>query len=251
MMAGVRRRAKSLVESDDRGITLTELIVAIALSTVVMGLIVSFFVQITNATITSNESRNSTAAAANIAAALADAIRPAAPVRLTTNTDLDPAIIRGDDVSVMLYSFADNLATDIRPVRIRFSLDAKKQLVEERWDATRSAITNPWVFPPLANTPALTRTLPGALIDPLASAPVGSTAGQSLFVYIKPDPSKPGSCVTVDPGPAGLSAADLKLIVGVEFTVRTRGDGPSRISPVTIQNKVLMPNVGIQCQDDS
>ncbi|MBG6055653.1 hypothetical protein IWX81_002076 [Salinibacterium sp. CAN_S4] len=222
-----------------------ELIVSMALTTLVLSMVVGFFVQITSATIKANESRSTTALGSNIANELADVIRPATTLRVVGSTAPDPALVAATNTSLTIYAFADNTSSNVRPIRVSFSQDAKKQLVEKRWNATTNATTGLWEFPALGATPASTRVFPGALIDPSVAVGAGASETAPLFVYLD------SASQVVVPSGTGLTLAQRSTIAAIRFTVRTRTDTSATAQPVAIQNTVGMPNLGLQSKDDS
>jgi hypothetical protein len=233
----LRERAR-----DDRGLSMMELIVAMGLSSLVLTLVVSFFIQITTATVSANNSRNSTAITSNIANELVDVIRPATKVIGALATD--PAVVAGTTNSLIIYTNADNVATDIRPIRVSFTLDAQKRLVEKRWAATKDSLGN-WIFPALTAVPVSTRTLPGAILDPSTATTASATDRAPLFAYLD------SACAYIVPGSSGLTLDQRKAVAVIEFTVRSRTEDSTTALPATIQNAVGMPNVAQQCKDDS
>jgi prepilin-type N-terminal cleavage/methylation domain-containing protein len=242
MMHSLRARSLGVRARDDRGLSMVELIVAMGLSSIVLTLVVSFFIQITTATVSANNSRNSTAITSNIANELVDTIRPATKVIGALVTD--PAVVAGTANTLTIYTNADSVATDIRPIRVSFSLDSQKRLVEKRWAATKDSLGN-WIFPALTIAPASTRTLPGIVLDPSTATTASATDRAPLFAYLD------SACAYVIPGSSGLTLDQRKSIAAIEFTVRSRSEGSTTALPATIQNVVGMPNVAQQCKDDS
>jgi hypothetical protein len=210
-----------------------------ALSTVVLAIVVGFFVQITTATANVNYSRRTTASAANLANELADVIRPATPLRVLGQTAPDPAISAGTATSLTIYSYVDNLSNDVRPVRVSFSQNARNELVEKRWDATLNPTSKLWVFPATSATPTSTRVVPGPLIAPSVIAGAAASETAPLFEYLD-SASQP-----IVPATTGLTLAQRNSVTAIRFTVRTRNDGPSSSAPITVQNTVTMPNIGL------
>jgi hypothetical protein len=224
---------------DDEGITLIELLITTLLSTVVLILIGSFFIQMVNATTKSNETRLSTATASDIAAELSDVIRPASPLVIAGATKPAPAVIVGGPNELVIYTYADSVASDIRPIRVRFSLDAKSRLVESRWSATVNASTGLWNFPTLATAPTSSRTLPGTIVPASALVGAETTASAPLFTYFD-EKSAP-----IVPVGGAMTAAQLEAVASVRFTLRVRPSAATKAQVVTIQNVVGMPNLGL------
>ena len=244
MITSIRARFRAPWRSDS-GLSMMELIVSMGLSTIVLTMVVGFFVQITSATVKANDSRNTTAMASNIANELADVIRPATTLRVMGLTAPDPAILSATGASLTIYTYADNTSSSVRPIRISFSQNAKKQLVERQWNATMNASTGLWEFPAITTTPASTRVFPGVLIDPSTATGAGATETAPLFVYLDS-----GSAVVV-PASTGLTLAQRASVAAIRFTVRTRTDTSTTARPIAIQNTVGMPNLGLQSKDDS
>ena len=244
MITAIRTRFGASRRSDI-GLSLTELLVSMGLSTLVLTMVVGFFVQITSATVKANDSRNTTAIASNIANELADVIRPATTLRVVGSTAPDPAIVSATDTSLTIYAYVDNTSNDVRPIRVNFSQDSQKRLVEKRWLATKNATTGLWEFPAVTATPTSTRVFPGALIDPSTVPGAGATETAPLFVYLD------SASQVAAPSGTGLTLAQRNSIAAIRFTVRTRTDTSTTAKPVAIQNTVGMPNLGLQSKDDS
>ena len=225
--------------SSDEGITLVELLITMLLSTLVLLIIGSFFVQIVNATSKSNEARFATATAANIANELSDVIRPASTLVAVGSTKPTPAVAVGSANELVIYTYSDSVTSDIRPIRVRFALNAKNQLVESRWNATVNTTTGLWNFAAITTTPASTRTLPGTIVAPAAPTATETTATAPLFTYLDVN-----SAVVV-PGGATLTDAQLETVASIRFTLRVRASTTPKAQVIVIQNVVGMPNLGL------
>ena len=239
MITAIRTRFAVVRRDDDAGITLAELLITMFLSSLVLGLVATFFVQIARATTSANQSRQGSSIAANIANELSDTIRPATSLVVSGATKPDPAVVIGLPSKVTLYTFADNVATNVQPIRVQFEVTAANRLLESRWVATKNATTGLWVFPAMTATPSSTRLFPGTIIAASAATTPATSASAPLFSYYD------SQSVEIIPAATGLTQSQRESVASIRFTVRTRSEASTTAAVVTIQNTVGLPNLGL------
>lgn len=209
--------------ADDDGVTMAELLVTMALTTVVMTLVAGALIQVATVTTSSTQSRDASGSASNIANEMSKVIRSASTNAISGSTDVEAAVVAGTASTVTLTSFVDTASTSPKPTRVQFAVSSSGQIVETRWAATSTG--SPWLF---ATTASRTTIFPGT------HAAAGSTP---LFTYFDAAKNQ------VSPTSTGLTAAQRALITSVKFSLRIRGASGS--GAVSIVNTVGMPNVQI------
>nr|WP_241732327.1 type II secretion system protein [Galbitalea soli] len=231
MRSALDRTRARLAGGDDRGITLIELLVATLIFSILLTLVVSAY---------STLSRSITLAGAvdsNVKLSslgmneISKVLRFAATNPVLGHPINDPAFVTADVETLTVYSYVDANATTPAPVKVTFSLNASRQLVEQRYAGT--ATNGFWSF---ASTPSVTRILTGAVIAP-------SAGERPLFSY---QTVTNGTYLTVPSG--GLTASQLPQVAAVTVTMKIKGAsgaGGGASSPMTISNTVGLPNLGL------
>jgi prepilin-type N-terminal cleavage/methylation domain-containing protein len=210
----------------ERGFSLPEMIVAMALFAVVMTLVLTFIVSFSTTFSRERAASESTNVAAIGMNSVTKVIRSG-----TTLTEPDRAIfIRADREELIMYTYLAEDSIDPAPIRVRFHIDAGRQLRESRWNATSS--DNPWTFPVLTATPATNRVVARTLVAPTAAEI--AAGGSYLFEYLNDD-----GAVIATP----VAANQLGNIATVRVTMMVQADITGRAAPVVLQNRVGMPNL--------
>jgi type II secretory pathway pseudopilin PulG len=220
----LRTRAARL-RSDERGITLVELLVAMALTAIVATLVVSI-VATASRTLSSQALATTNSETAALAMReLTRVLRSGAPIRLTGSTATTPIVSAAGTASLTVTSYVDSVVDPSVPVRVLFAV-TDGTLTEQRFTVTPvgDAFT-------IATTGGATRTLARGLT---------TTAAEPLFTYYD-------AAGVIIPIPTGgtLPETDLPRIAAVRITVRVQRDDSQRASSVTIDNTVGLPNLGI------
>ena len=225
MTAGLRRLRRE--RRDDRGITLAELLVTMTLLAIMSAIIVSFMSTISRSFTEDAAATDSTNVAASGMNELTRVIRSGTELRLTGGGTVNaPVFIAATGNDVTLYAYIDTNSATPAPVKVRFSIDSQRRLVETRWNATTT--TTPWEFVAVA-TPSYSRIV-------ARSIPVGSVP---MFTYL----DVLGHVLT--PASGTFTTTELKTIAAVQIELTVQADGTDRANPVTIRNAVSLPNLGI------
>jgi hypothetical protein len=141
-----------------------------------------------------------------------------------------PIFVDASDESMVLYSYLAEDSFDPAPIRVRFSIDANRQLVESRWSATRGA--EGWTFPALTATPDFQKVVARKII---ARTSAEVAAGRSrLFTYLD---------IAGNPIATPVTSANRGNIASVKVTMNVQADDTGQASPVEIQNRVGLPNL--------
>ena len=238
LTAACRARWRRVSAGPERGMSLTELLVASIVLMIVLTVAANLFI---NATKSMGMAAAVNANAANAANGMNEAARV---IRAGTTNSVsaqvvdNPAFVEAKPESVILYTYVGGDRADPRPVMIRLSLNPQRQLVEERWTGTvlaggYSGFPSPYIGTSGYVAPQLTR-----ILTTTVSPRTGSSA--YLFTYYSdvqgavPVPATAGT----DVPPAGLST-----IVAVRVTLTVQQSLTNSSSPVTLENLVGIPNL--------
>ena len=238
MFARVRRALRHCASRlrGDKGLSLTELIVAIGLFSILATLIITAFATFST---TFNKDRSSTGNT-NMASIgmneLTRVIRGGTLIPTSVDTNL-PVFVSANRESLVVHSYLDTNALSPVPLKVKFEVDsATRELRETRW----TGFPNPtapkyWMF----------RSAPDKVARLVASKIIAPVAGETaMFSYYKIDPvTKKDVLMPIPTG--GLTSAQLLEIVAVEVTVKVQTDATNRATPITLVNRVGIPNLGI------
>jgi len=213
---------------DDRGLSMTELLVGMLLTAVVMAMVGSFFMTTAKLTTAATQTRESNGTAANIANSITSVVRMATTLAKAGSEIPDPAIVAGSRSSLTLYSYANTSAGDPAPVRVTFTLDATGKVTETRCTGTKSG--GFWTFGSCAATS--TRILGVGVL-----APTGTD--DQLFTY------RDGTGTPMVIGTGSLSAAQRADVSSIVVQVRVQAPNAST-EPVLVRNTVVLRNLGLE-----
>jgi hypothetical protein len=224
------RRLRVRLETGDaeRGLSLTELVVAAALSLLILTMVGTVFAQTAQLTASATQNRNSNTVASNIAGELRTVIALAVQVPVQGSSTPLPAIKSGTAGKLEIYSLIDVTdATNPAPTLVTFD-SAGGIMVESR--CVGKATSGFWTFTTCASTS--TRKLGGVITAP--------SAGQSpLFSYLN------GGGAPVALAAGALPPTSLASVASVTVSVNVLADG-SKTAPVYLSSNIGMPNVGLQ-----
>jgi type II secretory pathway component PulJ len=222
MIARLRTRLSRVSDdgASEAGLSLVELLVAMMLTSIVLALVGSMFVNVALATSASNATTQRSSAAANTMNELVKVVRQGANNAVSGQT-VDPAVVSATSTALTIYSFVDTSPTAPAPTKVAFRMDGTN-LVEDRWTATKSS--GYWVF---TGSPA-TRVIGNAVV---------TTGADPLFAYLGADGKPIGS-----PAIAALTLDQRKLVTSVQIAVTIANQSRAGSSPI-IKNTVGMPNL--------
>jgi len=238
------------LREEERGLSLIELLVSITLTAILLTIVVSAFTQFSGSF---RQSRSATDSA-NVADVgmneLTRVIRSATEIEVSGTATNLPVFITAKKEELLLYAYIDTSSLTPAPTLIHFKIDpVSRDLVETRWASTK--VNGYWTFPGFAGsapdrtviasaTPILKRVIARKLVAPTASE-------ASLFTYLKTEGCT-GAQPTCDLVPASgnaLSSAEVQQVVAVGVTMKVQADDLQRAAPVTITNRVGLPNLGL------
>lgn len=232
----IRRRFRPF--SSESGIGLPELLVAMTLLAILMTIVVSVFSSFTRTFTTSRAATDSTNIASIGMNEVTRVIRAGTEIEVNgspTNLSVFVSAARED---VTLHAFIDADSTDPAPIMVRFLVDpVTRDLVEQRWPATK--VDGYWTFPSPASAPASSRTVARQIVAP-------DSGEASLFTYLTSEgcPEAEPTCDIVPASGDGLSVDEIRSVVAVEVTMKVQADETERAEPVTLTNRVGIPNLG-------
>lgn len=211
----------------DDGLSLIELIVSMMVFAVVLTLVGSLFWGMSQTSAQARAIDASSRTSANAMNELALVIRNGASVPKLGQTAPMPAFSVASRESMVLYTVISGSGSSLAPVRVSFSVNASRQLIEVRTKAVESS--GYWTWP--GSAPSTSRNLSGALIVSTDAAP--------LFRYLD------GQGVIIAGNAAGtLATADLEKVASVEITLRVQAEGIASGRTIELKNTVTVPNLG-------
>ncbi|MCW4385332.1 type II secretion system GspH family protein [Salinibacterium sp. SYSU T00001] len=219
--------------SGEAGFSLPELIVAMFLFSIVSTLAVTLVVTVSQAFMRERAATDSTNVAAVGMNEVTRIIRAGTLVPQASGNDL-PVFAEAKKESVTLHAYIDTSSSTPRPLRVRFAIDpATRDLVETRWLSTpHPTVPGAWVF---NSTPDSSRVIARKIV-----VPAGGEA--SLFTYYRIVAGEPQE---ISIGSGGVSSSLFGEIAVVEVRMKVQADITERADPVTITNRVGLPNLGI------
>lgn len=217
--------ARRLRGDDDRGITLVELIVVMALSALVMSLVGTMLVQVARVSAVSNDRSRSTSNAQNIIDAMTTDIRTG--VNIPGNTPVTWAVrpqtertLPGEQLRLITYSDVARPNPIGTPLQVSYALESGN-VIRYVWDAPAEASSYP-----LSSAPTNKRVLGGRV-----------TSLTLRYVQSVCAPPEASPCTVTS-----VTTANAALITAVKVSITALADG-SKV-PVSLASTVYMPNAG-------
>lgn len=230
MTTAVGRLVRS-ARTDERGITLVELIVAMSLSLIVLTIAGSFLVASQKASVTASSVSQNTRAVSVAMNEMGRMLRAATDNPVPTGDDSQFAFQYASATSIRFFAYVNLDSTLSQPVEVQLTLDPNtKRITETKWNGTAvPGNTSYYSFPlgsgaTLTTAPSSTRTL------------VSSAVNASAFTF------KDGAGNVLGSPTAPVAASDLANIRAVGVTV-TVGSSTTDQNAVTLTNTASMPNI--------
>lgn len=227
----ISRIRKCIPSSNDRGITLIELIVAMGLVIVLSTIVVGTYRSLVQAIGTANSLNRNTEQASLGMNEAAREIRAATSNPVSGSSVNDPAFVQATTESLVIYAYVNLQSVSVQqPVMVRLMVDpTTRRLIENIWPATQTS-TGYWIFPSTSTTPTSTRILSSTVATRTSPNPW-------LFTYLA------GSTALVVPTTGSFTTAQLNSITSVQITLTVQSSLTNGTRPVTLQNTVGMPNL--------
>jgi len=215
---------------DESGMSITELVVTMMVTSILLAIVASMFINVAKVTANSNASNSRSSVAANVMEGITKVIRTAANNDVAGSEDPDPALVVGLPNSLTILSYVDTSALTPSPTKVVYRVDANGNVLEDRYASSLSA--GYWVFASTAST----RTLGG---------PVQTLTGtDSLFVYLD------ATNKVVTPASGGLTLLERDTIASIRVNVRILNALSTGADPIVVTNTIGMPNLKISRTDD-
>jgi len=207
----MRRRTR-----DDDGLSLAETMVALGLTVGVVLLATTALID-TSRAVRRNDTRvDSTTIARKGIADLTRVLRAATQLETGSAGALEPAFAYAGPEDLTVYA---NITADQRPTRVRFRVDAARDLVEDKWAATSS--TAPYTFATTPVTRVIARKVP--------------TGSASLFTYLDAT-----GTVMAPPLSDLLARGRVKTVL---LTMTVQANPNSAVPPAVVTNQINIPNI--------
>jgi type II secretory pathway pseudopilin PulG len=246
----IRRVSRTLhrARTNDEGVSLIELMIVMLLSTLILSVVVTLFVNVSRKTTESIDLRSSTADASNIMNAVSTTVRGAVPIDVqpsssgVPNPPL-PALKTAEANTLVVYSYTDAGPSFPVPLQVRYRVDAQGRMVEDRWAANGCSLTNPSgctaAYPQYASpttTPQASRILGNVVVNVTQCASGDTTCQlEPLFRYYD-------ICGTQLGSDSGGAQSRIDDIAWVEFNVRVRAADSQ--ADVRLVNRIGLGNTG-------
>lgn len=213
----------------DTGLTLIELVVAMGISSILITLIVTMFVSTTRSFSDQQGAIDNSRLASTAMNEVTRIVRAGTEIPVYGSTGNEAVFEYAGAEKIVMRSFIDaESAADPAPLKVQFARNAANELVETRWTAYHDHGTY-WKF---NTTSTYARTIARSLLAPSTATP--------LFRYYDKDGTQ-----LVPAAGASLTATQIRNIASVQVTMQVQADGSGRVAPVTIQNMVGLPNLGV------
>lgn len=241
MRAPARARGLLRTQSRQSGLTLAEMLVTMMVLSLLMVMVVSLVTSVTRTFTRERSATDSTRSASIAMKEISRVIRAGTVIRVS-NAPSTPVFLSATAESVVLRSFLDTDSASPKPIVVRFELSGTRDLVEKRWNANPTS--GPfWTFTSLPaapyqatasywTNPAYVRTIARGIMTTAAS-------GVTLLRYYDKDGNE------LVPAAGSLSDTQLLAVAAVKVSVCTQADKTGRSAPVTLENTVGIPNLGI------
>jgi prepilin-type N-terminal cleavage/methylation domain-containing protein len=238
-----RYRVLRAVRADQSGLTLIELLVAVALLGILLTIISGLYVSALRTVTLSREVTANSKMASNAMNESTRAIRAATENPITGTLLNDPAFIVAKPDDILFYAYVNvyaDLTTAQQPVMIRLRVDRTTgTYIESRWTGT-AASDGKWVFtstpceainvPVGCTAPSLRRTLAATM------SPTGT--GNPPFLYLNADG------VAIANTSSGLSPANRLLVAFVRVSLSVQTSLTDASNPTMLESIVGIPNLG-------
>ena len=213
----------------DTGLTLIELVVAMGISSILIALIVTLFVSTTRSFGDQQGAIDNSRLASTAMNEVTRILRAGTEIPVYGVAANEPVFEYAGAEKILMRSFIDaESSADPAPLRVQFARNGSNELVETRWAAYHDHGTY-WKF---NATSTYARTVARSLLPAATSSP--------LFRYFDKNGDE-----LVPAANASLTAAQIRNIVSVQVTMRVQSNESGRVAPVSIQNMVGLPNLGV------
>ncbi|MCR2785920.1 MULTISPECIES: type II secretion system protein [unclassified Microbacterium] len=211
--------------------TLIELVVAMGVFGILLTLVVSMFVGAARLFSDQQGAIDNSRLASTSMNEVTRIIRAGTEIPVPGSTVKKPVFAYAGAEKIIIHSFIDaGTSADPPPVRVEFARNSGNELIETRWAAHHEPVGSTyWAFASAATSSR-----------PIARSLTPVTAGAPLFRYYDQNGG-----VLSPPAGASLTIDQIRTIASVQVTMRVQADASGRVEPVSIQNMVGIPNLGV------
>ncbi len=223
------RRLVLRLHRDQAGVSLSELLVAVSVSMIILVAVGGFFTSTLRAG-TTNTASDQNARTASIAMNSLTRYVHAASLLPKADGTYAAAVTQAGPTQVVFYAYInlDGNSTD-KPVQVRYSLNAAKRLVVDQWDG--SATNGFYSFPATSQTPARSLVIGGPIASPTSD-------GAPLLTYLGAD----GKALPTQPD-GTLASAQLGNIRAVRVNLELGSATAGASGNTHVQNTLYLFNV--------
>ncbi|EAR25716.1 hypothetical protein A20C1_07548 [marine actinobacterium PHSC20C1] len=214
------------VHRDEAGVTLSELIVTIALMSMLLAMVMTIFVTFTKTFAEERSATSNTAGATVAMNELTRVIRSGTENPVAASTLNDPVFSYAGTERVVLQAYLDTDAANPKPVKVEFLITADRTLVEKRWNAQLQA-SGYFTF---QTTAASQRTVVRQI----------STGTTSVFRYFDDSNTE-----LTPPAGGTLTLAQRRVVAAVKVSMTIQTDPTGRAKTASLENTVGIPNLGL------
>lgn len=236
------RTMTRIAARDDRGLGLVELVVAMAVSLLVLGMVGALFAQVARVASDSQIVRTANGAAANVMNELRRELVATADVA-TSTTPASGVVVAAPNL-LIVTSYADSTSTSTVPTLVAFAVNSSGYLTETRITGTLSS--GYYVFTGTASTRTVAGPLTGtstlfAYLDASGNTLVPATATASATQQA----ALTATGRVVGTGTLLLSDAQLPQVAQVQVTAQVAAQLSSGSNPVQLKSIIGMPNLAL------
>ncbi|MBH0053266.1 type II secretion system protein [Salinibacterium sp. SWN139] len=215
----------SRIHRDEAGVTLSELIVTIALMGMLLAMVMTIFITFTRSFAESRSASNNTSSAAIAMNELTRVIRSGTEIPIGPAVANDPVFSYAGAERVVLQAYLDTDAASPEPVKVEFVITSDRTLVERRWDAQLSS--SYFTFGP---TPATERTVVRQV----------SNGTSPVFRFFDASNTE-----MVPPEDGTLTTIQRRAVAAVKVSMTIQTDPSGNAKTASLENTVGIPNLGL------
>jgi type II secretory pathway pseudopilin PulG len=221
VFAGVSR-----LRRNEAGVTLSELIVTIALMSMLLAMVMTIFVTFTRTFAEERSATSNTAGATVAMNELTRVIRSGTELPRAASALNDPVFSFAGVEHIVLYAYLDTDATNPKPVKVKFTITPDRTLVERRWEAN--------VLP---NGDFAFQAIPNSERTVVRQIATGSTP---VFRYFDEN-----NLELTPPAGGNLSLNERRRVAAVKVSMTIQTDPTGRAKTASLENTVGIPNLGL------
>lgn len=220
------------MREQDAGVSMTELLIAMLVLSIVSVMVVGFFQATIMTGKTSQSLVTNTKQASNGMNEVSRIIRAGTANPVVNSDQSDPAFVIARSNELVMYAYVNLKNTDQTPIMVRISIDSQQRLVEQTW-AAQPQPGGYWTFPsPNPSTADSTNILASTVATPSGTKP--------MFEFLQ------ANGVALSVPASGLDLDKRRIVAAVKVNVTIQGSMTETDSAVELTNTVGLPNLGIE-----